>query len=827
MCNKKLPGGMNMKVVIVGGVAGGATAAARLRRLSEETEIIMFERDEFISFANCGLPYYIGNVITDREKLKVETVEGMSKKFNLDIRNFSEVVGIDKETKTVTVRKVQTNEEYTESYDKLILSPGAKPIVPNIKGLNEAKNLFTLRNIPDTDAIYAHLETGVKTATVIGGGFIGIEMAENLKERGVDVTLIERANQVMPAADFEMAQFLHQELEMMGVNLVLSDSVSSFEENGSVVVTESGKKLNTDMIILSIGVSPESHLAKVADLEIGVTGAIKVNDQLLTSDENIYAIGDAIEVKHLVSGLPSRIPLAWPANRQGRLVADHINGLDVAYKGSQGTGVCKVFGLTYASTGLNERQIKETGLEYTTVHANRNNHAGYYPGATPINLKVMFETKTGKLLGAQGVGRDGVEKRIDVIATAIRYKGNINDLSDLELSYAPPYGSAKDPVNILGYIGENVFSQVYKTIQWYDVDQLINEDKYFLDVRTTDEVQLGMIDGATHIDVDEVRYNLDKLPKDKTTPIYVYCGVGHRAYLAIRVLQENGYNNIYNLIGGYGLYKVSKYETGLNVKYVEETTQKEVAVMAENYDLVEDLFIDACGLQCPGPIMQTKKAVDDLEVGQVVKITSSDFGFYKDIATWCDTTCNTLLDVKAEGNTVVAYVKKGSLGCSVPVAGQTKEGTTLVMFSGDLDKVMAGLIIANGAAATGKDVSLFFTFWGLNTLRKNRKVKVNKPFMDSMFGRMLPRGTDKLKLSQMNMGGLGTKMMKRTMKKKNVDSLDVLLEQAREFGVKFVACTMSMDVMGIQKEELLDFVEFGGVATYIGDSYNSNHTLFI
>lgn len=815
-----------MKVLIVGGVAGGATAAARLRRLSEETEIIMFERDEFISFANCGLPYYIGGVITDKDRLQVETVEGMSLKFNLDIRNFSEVIGINRSKKTVTVRKVKSGEVYDESYDKLVLSPGARPIKPNIKGIEEAENLFTLRNIPDTEKIYDYINNGVQHATVIGGGFIGMEMAENLRERGIKVTLIEKANQVMPAADFEMAQLLHIEMEMHGVDLILGESVIEFQNSGKKIITSAGNIIETDMIILSIGVLPETKLASDAGIVLGETRAIKVNDQLLTNDKDIYAIGDAIEVKHFVSKKSSRIPLAWPANRQGKLVADHINGLDITYRGSQGSGVCKIFGLTFASTGLSEKQLKQTAIEYEIIYANRNNHAGYYPGATPINLKLLFDKNTGKVLGVQAVGRNGVEKRVDVIATAIRFNAKITDLSNLELCYAPPYGSAKDPVNILGYIGENVISGVYNTAQWNEIDDLVAKGNFLLDVRIDDEVQLGIIEGSTFMELDKLRTNLDILPKDKNTPIYVVCGVGHRAYLAIRILKGNGYTNVYNLMGGYNIYKVSKYQTGKNVT-LENTAKVEEELMTNKEAIVEDVFVNACGLQCPGPILQTKKAIDSLKIGQIAKITSSDFGFYQDIVSWCKTTCNTILDVQAEGDQVIAFVKKGSDGCSVPLHSPTKEGTTLVIFSGELDKVLAGMIIANGAAATGKSVSIFFTFWGLNSLRKSNKVKTKKSFMDRMFASMLPRGPKKLKLSTMNMGGLGTKMMKHTMKSKNVDSLEVLMQQAMELGVKFIACTMSMDVMGIKKEEIIDGVEFGGVATYIGDSYNSNHTLFI
>lgn len=540
------------KIVIVGGVAGGATAAARLRRLSEQYEIVMFERGEYISFANCGLPYYIGEVITDRKKLLVQTVEGMSKRFRLDIRNFSEVTAIHRDRKTVSVKNVQTGEEYEESYDILVLSPGAKPIVPPIPGIEEAKALFTLRNVPDTDKIKAYVdERKPKHAVVIGGGFIGIEMAENLVERGVNVTLIERSNQVMAPIDYEMAATVHAHMQEHGVQLILEDGVQAFEHNGRRIILTSGRVLEADMIILAIGVQPESQLAKESGLELGIRGTIKVNEHLQTSDPNIYAIGDAIEVKNYIHGFETFVPLAWPANRQGRLVADHIHGLDVKYNGTLGTAIAKVFDLTVAATGNNEKTLKQLGIPYEVVHIHPMSHASYYPNAQQMTLKLIFDKKTGNIYGAQAVGKDGVDKRIDVIATAIKGGLTVRELPDLELAYAPPFSSAKDPVNMAGYVASNIIDGMAETVQWHEIDDIVTNGGFLIDVRTPSEVACGAIRGSINIPLDELRERLSELPKDKT--IYVTCQVGLRGYLATRILQENGFA-VKNLDGGYKLY---------------------------------------------------------------------------------------------------------------------------------------------------------------------------------------------------------------------------------------------------------------------------------
>lgn len=543
---------MSKKIVIVGGVAGGASAAARLRRLDEESTIVMVERGEHISFANCGLPYYIGESIKERSKLMVQTVEGMSKRFNLDIRNLSEVVSIQRNEKTVSIKNLTTGEVSSESYDHLILSPGAKPIVPNLQGLNEAKDIFTLRNIPDTDRIKQFVdEEKPARAVVVGGGFIGLEMAENLAERGIQVTIIEMANQVMAPLDYEMASIVHTHLKEKGVNLILEDGVKAISDQGKTIELSSGNTVSTDMIILSIGVRPENQLAIDAGLEVGERGGIKVNEYMQTSDESIYAIGDAIEVVDYIHQNPAMIPLAGPANRQGRMVADHIYGKNVSYKGTLGTSIAKVFNLTVAATGSNEKRLKQLDLPYRAVHIHPNSHAGYYPGAYPISLKLLFNPENGQIYGAQAVGKDGVDKRIDVIATAIKGNLDVFDLTELELSYAPPFSSAKDPVNYAGYVASNMMEGSVDTVQWHEIDELIKSGATLIDVRDSDELHVGYIEGSVHIPLNELRHRMDELPKNET--LYVSCQVGLRGYLASRILTGNGFK-VKNLDGGWKTY---------------------------------------------------------------------------------------------------------------------------------------------------------------------------------------------------------------------------------------------------------------------------------
>ena len=821
---------MSKKIVIIGGVAGGATAATRLRRLNEEDKIVLFEKGEYISFANCGLPYHVGGVIKERENLLLQTVDGMNQQYGLDVRNFSEVLEINPQSKSVTVLNHQTGERYVESYDQLIISTGAKAIVPPIVGIEEADNVFRLRNIPDMDQIKAYIaENQIATATVVGGGFIGLEMMENLVELGIQVQLIEMAPQVMPTIDIEMAQLIHSQMNIHGVNLILNDGLKEFRQNGRELLLTSGKTLQTDMTILSIGVLPENTLAKVAGLELGYKGGIKVNQQLQTSQPDIYAIGDAIEVIDLVSGQPTHIPLAWPANRQGRLVADIINGSDAGYFGTQGTAVAKVFELTVASTGNSERLLKQAGIEYETIHIHPNSHAGYYPGASPIALKLLFGID-GKILGAQAIGTEGVEKRIDVIATAMRFGARADQLASIELSYAPPYSSAKDPVNMLGYTADNILSGKVATFQWSQVDELISNNAFLLDVREEFELATGTIESSHHIPLNQLRQRLGELPKNQ--PIYVYCQVGHRGYNAARILSQAGFD-VKNLDGGYKTYKTAHYR----IKPLDYLSFNQTRHKSEDLkEPSEIIHLDACGLQCPGPILKVKEKIDKMSIGQKMEIEASDFGFGADLAAWCQNTGNTLLSNKSENGKVLATIVKGKSSISesemknLPSLGQegvlkeTKDGATMVVFSGDLDKALASMIIASGAAAYGKKVTIFFTFWGLSILKKQ---KVKKSGLAKLFDIMLPSKANNLPLSQMNMGGMGASMIKYIMKQKNVDSLPDMIEQAHQLGVKFVACTMSMDLMGIEKEELFDFVEYGGVATFIGDSEQANMQLFI
>lgn len=823
------------KILIVGGVAGGATAAARLRRLSEDDEIIMFERDEYISFANCGLPYYIGNVISDRDDLFVQTIEGMSDRFNLDIRNFSEVIDINRLAKTVTIKKVKTGDTYQETYDVLILSPGAKPIFPPIEGIKDASNLFVLRNIPDTDAIYHFIETKKpKTAVVVGGGFIGIEMAENLSERGIKVTIVEKLPQVLAPLDFEMAQIVHRELNAHGVNLILGDGLLSFANNGKTINLESGKAIETDLIILSIGVVPENTLAKKADLLLGPRGHIVTTSKLETLDANsneivdgVYALGDAIQVKDFVSNTDTAIALAWPANRQGRIVADIIHGIDVQYNGSMGTSVLKVFNLTIAATGNNQRSAEMKKIPVQSIHAHRNNHASYYPGATNIDFKLVYNPETLEILGAQAIGQSGTEKRIDVIATAIKLKAKVTQLSDLELAYAPPYSSAKDPVNILGYIAENVIAGHYKVAYIQQIPDLQKEGALFLDVRTPIEFETGSIPNAINLEVDKLRENLNVLGDVKDRPIVVNCQVGLRAYVAIMMLKNLGYTNLYNLSGGYSTYKAYNYVLNsaalgqIKSSKVDETT----GMSKSSYINDSSKVVDVSGLQCPGPLMETYKAVQDIHEGQGVKVIATDPGFAADVQAWAKTNGHDLLSLNLEGNKYIAEIVKGRKTTTEHTSSQ--DNATIVLFSGELDKALASMIIAQGAAAQGKNVSIFFTFWGLNALRKDVNVPTNKNLIERMFGFMMPRGANKLPLSSMNMMGIGAQMIKGIMKHKNVDQLPVMIKNAQALGIKFIACQMSMDLMGIKHEELIDGVEIGGVGTYIANNENVGTTLFI
>ena len=818
-----------MKIVIIGGVAGGASAAARARRLDESAQITMFERGEYISFANCGLPYHIGGTITDRSRLLVQTPEAMKSRFNIDVRVKTEVIGIDTKAKEVIVRDLVQNREYREPYDKIVLSPGAEPIRPNLPGI-DSKNVFTLRSIPDMDAIMQAINKNPEgRVLIVGGGYIGLEMAEALRHRKIDVTLAELEKQVFGPIDYEMATEVAMQLRMNGVDLQLGNSVTAIEEKDSnlLIHLSSGDTLPCSVVIMAVGVRPESRLAKETGLTIGSRGGIAVDAHMQTSDPDIYAVGDAVEVEDFVGGFASLVPLAGPANRQGRIAADNIMGISTEYKKTQGTGICKVFDLAVGMTGLSEKTCKRLNKPYEKIYVHPANHATYYPGASQISLKLIFDPENGKVLGAQAIGSKGVDKRIDVLATVIRAGMTVRDLTELELAYAPPYGSAKDPINYAGFVATNVLDGNAKLCHVKDVINP-NEKQVLLDVRTPAEVEAGTISGAINIPVDQLRNRLNELPKNKE--LLVFCQVGLRGYIACRILSQNGFN-CRNLTGGYKTYKASIYTGSEPLKPTPKIEMKddagEMLAKSEKKKKVEPVkHIDACALQCPGPILQLKEELNKLQVGQAVSISTRDPGFTMDMPAWCHSTGNELVDLVNEDGAFKATIVKNPAkpGIVNEKAGKNK---TIIVFSGDFDKVMASFIIANGAASMNSNVTMFFTFWGLNVLRKNFSVPVHKSFMEKMFGMMMPRGSSKLKLSKMNMAGMGTAMIKGVMKQKNVPSLETLIEKAKTLGIKLIACSMSMDIMGIKKEELIDGVEFGGVAMYLDQAEAGNVNLFV
>ncbi|QIK54679.1 FAD-dependent oxidoreductase [Dysgonomonas sp. HDW5B] len=815
-----------MKVVIIGGVAGGATAAARMRRESEDAQIVLFERGEYVSYANCGLPYYIGGTISERDRLFVQTVEGFVNRFNIDIRIKSEVTAIDLKSKTVAVLNRLTNESYTESYDKLIVSTGAEPIKPPMPGIDNPK-IFSLRNVPDMDHIKSYIDQhNPKRAVVIGGGFIGLEMVENLQDAGLEVCVIERSNQVMTPIDFSMASLVHQHLKSKKVGLLLEEVVEGFESNVNEikVLLASKKDISADMVILSIGVRPEVHLAKEAGLELGSLGGIKIDDYMQTSDPDVYALGDAVEVFNPVIGKHSLIPLAGPANKQARIVADNIlEGNIYKYTGTIGTSIAKVFDMTVAATGASSKLLDRENIAHLSSFTHGNSHAGYYPNALPLSIKINFSPVDGKLLGAQIVGFDGVDKRIDLFAQVIKKGGTIYDLMEIEHAYAPPYSSAKDPVNMAGFVADNILKNKVKVIQWRELDKVSKDEISVIDVRTSGEFEFAHIEGAINIPVDDLRSRLSEIPKNKK--VILYCAVGLRGYLASRILHQHGYTDVYNLSGGYKTYSNATDIQSTGAAFEKATTPDNTPIKSESE--MKTITIDACGLQCPGPIMQLKKNYDQINAGDRLEIKVTDQAFGEDLSGWCRMVGANLISINNTGGVVTACVEKSEKAPSCEIVSTPKDNKTLIVFSDDLDKALASFVIANGALASGKKVSIFFTFWGLNVIKKTNKPAVKKDFLGKMFGMMLPSSSNHLGLSKMNMGGLGSKMMRYIMKEKKIDTLESLMQQAIDNGIELIACSMSMDVMGIKQEELMDNITIGGVAAYLDRAENANVNLFI
>lgn len=821
--------------VIVGGVAGGAGTAARLRRLDEHANIIMFERGEHISYANCGLPYYAGGTITERSRLFVVTAQRFNEVFNVDVRTKHEVLSINREEQYVHVKDLTTGNEFDQYYDTLVLSPGASPVRPRIPGIDDPA-IFSVRSVSDIDAIVRKVENPQTTrAVVVGGGFIGLEMAENLKERQLKVTLVEALDQVMNVIDYDMAAIVQQHLRDKGIQLHLKDGVKSFErQKGELLVTlSSGTIVATDMVILSIGVRPDTKLAHDAKLTLGKSGAISVDDQFNTSDPHIKAVGDAIEYPSPFTKQPVTVPLAGPANKQARLVAEAIvKGSCKPYSGTIATSIAKIFDLTAGSTGMTGKQLKMAQIPYAEVVTHAGSHAGYYPNALQLAIKILYDPESRELYGGQAVGYDGVDKRIDVLAAFIKKKGTIDDLAEFEQAYAPPFSSAKDPLNMVGFIAQNVTDGYSKVVTWDQIPAFREKGAFILDARTEEEFDLGAIDGAVNIPHTLIRSRLSEIPKDR--PIIVYCAMGVRGYLSERMLEQHGYKEVYNLTGGYKTWHVVDNELDalehpqdVHVSlFTPSPGEEDGSPRAPQSESIK--LVDACGLQCPGPILTMKKTMDGMTAGDFLRVLATDPGFNRDVQSWSKLTGNRLVSLETKDGKIEAVLEKGPGKTALPTAvAAPQNGASIIVFSNDMDRVLAAFVLANGAAATGRNVTMFFTFWGLTVLRTKKTGQVKKDFMGRMFGMMLPKGMDDLSLSQINFGGMGPKLMKKRMKQKQVDQLRSMYTQARMAGVRMVACQMSMDIMGIPQQELLDGIEIGGVATYMEAASESGVNLFI
>lgn len=806
-----------MKIVIVGGVAAGAACVARLRRLDENVEIVLVERTELVSAANCGLPYFLGHIIEHEEALRVQTPEELRAKFNIDMRIKTEAVSISPSDKTVKLHDLANDRIYEETYDKLVLATGASPIKPRIPGI---ELVHTLWSVPDAVTL-REKTASAKSAAVIGGGFVGLETAENLVKLGKKVTLIDAADQIMAPLDPEMAMILQRHLEEKGIQVLLSQAVKSFERHADKITVELNEKsIEADAVVLSIGTKPNSALAKDAGLTVNERGFVVVDDQMKTSDPNIFAAGDITQIKEPVFGDTTIVPLAGPAAKQGRLIADIITGIERHYKGALNASIVKLFDVAAASAGSSEKALRKKNLnkdtDYKTIIIRQNQHVGFYPNAQPLYIKLIFSPDGSKIYGAQVVGYDSVDKTIDILATAMKFGASVESLAELDLAYAPPFSSAKAAVNMTGFVADNV---IHGLVKFADVDV---SDTKILDVREDAERLAFAFPDAVNIPLKTLRDRLGEL--NKTDKIVVFCAVGVRAYNAARILMQNGFTDVSIYPGGVQLYKILHCKPEIPTAEPEKSDREE----KEASPSAPFLELDCCGMQCPGPLLKVYETVKTMKDGEILKICASDPGFNQDIDAWCRRTGNTLIDKHESNGKFLATLKKGSSEIAVKSTSAVKnDGKTIVVFSGDFDKVMAAFVIANGAAAMGRKVTMFFTFWGLTALRRSEDVDVKKSFVEKMFGVMLPRGVNKLGLSKMNMAGMGMLLMKKIMNDKNVNSLEDLVKKAISNGVHITACSMSMDVMGIHPEELIDGVEVVGVGSYLGHAEESDVNLFI
>ena len=837
-----------MKVVVVGGVAGGASVAARARRLDEFAEIIVFEKSGNVSFANCGLPYHIGEVIKDRDRLLLQTPQSLRDSLDIDVRIGTEVTALDLDGRTVTARNLATGEEYLETWDKLALCPGSSPFRPRLPGLDHP-DVMVLRNVEDMDDIKAKVDAIVaepdrlKHAVVIGAGYIGLEMAENLHERGLAVEIVEMTDQIMPPLDKELSTPMENYLRAQGLALHLGTAAAAFTTSPaghlSVELT-SGRVLTTSLVIMSAGVRPNTELAVAAGIDLGPSGGIRVDTHMQTSHPDVYAAGDVVEVPHTVLGGSWIIPLAGPANRQARVAAENMLGRDTEYESTQGTSIVKVFDMVAGGTGATEKQLRAAEIPFLRAHVHPSGHAGYYPGTAQMDVKCLYSPTDGRILGAQITGFDGVDKRLDVFATAIRLGATVYDLEKLELAYAPPFGSAKDAVNMIGFMGANTLRG--DLVGWFSTDYPANcEGARIIDVRSRSEYDVWHIPAAELVPLNLLREAQEDWDRD--TPIRLYCASGFRSYLAHRILVQRGFTDVATLVGGVKTFRAWHHVAPDDVPdplfpmtpYAEEESLRAQGALpaAAVIGTGVEVDLDCTGLACPGPIMALQKKMGELNAGDEIVAHVSDIGFRLDAPAWATKNGHEVLDMKPEGPGVVARIRKGGQAVGAggatmnPVAARLKEKKSFVVFSGDFDKVLAAFIIANGAVAMGDEISMFFTFWGLNALRRPDAPEVDKSLIDRAMARMMPAGPEAMKLSQMHMLGGGTSMIKKIMRDNKVPSLPELIESAQRSGVRLVACTMTMDLLGLHEEELIDGVEFGGVAMFLGEANESNAAFFI
>jgi NADPH-dependent 2,4-dienoyl-CoA reductase/sulfur reductase-like enzyme/peroxiredoxin family protein/rhodanese-related sulfurtransferase/TusA-related sulfurtransferase len=826
-----------MKIVVVGGVAGGASVAARARRLDESAEIVVLERGGYVSFANCGLPYHIGGVITDRSRLLLQTPESLRESLDIDVRIGSEVVGIDTDAKTVTVREAETGREYDETYDALALCQGADPLQLPLPGA-DLPGIHVLRNIHDMDAIKAHLDEALIQAkaagsavrtVVIGAGYIGVEMAENLRHRGARVAVVELADQILPPLDKDVSIPVEQHIRGRGVDLHLGTAAAAFTpgQAGAIrVELANGVMLDADLVVLSAGVRPNLSVARAAGLEIGPHGGIVVDTHMHTSHPSIWAAGDAVETPHTVLPGSGLVPLAGPANREARVAAENICGRDTEYLSTQGTSIVKVFDMVTGATGATERQLKLQGVAYRAVHLHPSGHAGYYPGTAAMHIKLLFAPDTGAVLGAQIAGFDGVDKRLDVLATAIRLKATVHDLETLELAYAPPFGSAKDPVNMAGFVATNVLKG--DLVLWYAQDYpAATEGARIIDVRTAEEFEIWHIPGAVNVPLGDLRTACETW--DRAGALRLYCAVGFRSYLAYRILVQRGFTDVATLSGGSTTFRFwhDLEPVGFSAQPAEIHYAEALDLKAASRGTGEVVDLDCTGLACPGPIMKLSQTMEALSTGDDVVVHVSDPGFAHDGPAWAASHGHQLTTIEPEGPGYVARFRKGGPQAAASASVATLDQMSFVVFSGDMDKMLAAFIIANGALAMGQKVAMFFTFWGLNGLRRQNPPKRDHSALDKMFGIMMPSGPEHLPLSQMNMAGAGPKMIKHVMKEHSVQTVPELIAAAQAGGARLIACTMTMDLLGIAESDLIDGVELGGVATFIGEAQKSGSSLFI